>query len=110
MHYFNYINALHGFSKNLRGPLFKFMSKIIFFFFTKNTKGRKDFWKVKEGHGQDFTVKQTDTHMLMKLKNTWSFFLLYVLSKSTPPPPKKKHHLWLYSYPFFFLFFLGEKI
>ena len=27
----NYINVLHGFSKNLRGALFKFMSKIIFF-------------------------------------------------------------------------------
>ena len=62
MHYFNYINALHGFSKNLRGPLFKFMSKIIIIFFTKNTKGRKDFWKVKEGHGQDFTVKQRHPH------------------------------------------------
>ena len=28
----NYINVLHGFSKNLRGALFKFMSKIIFFY------------------------------------------------------------------------------
>ena len=37
----NYINVLHGFSKNLRGALFKFMSKIIFF--TKNTRGWEDF-------------------------------------------------------------------
>ena len=45
MHYFNYINALHGFSKNLRGPLFKFMSKIFFFFLPKIQKGGRIFGK-----------------------------------------------------------------
>ena len=46
MHYFNYINALHGFSKNLRGPLFKFMSKIIIIFFLpKIQKGGRIFEK-----------------------------------------------------------------
>ena len=49
MHYFNYINALHGFSKNLRGPLFKFMSKIFFFFFYQKYKREEGFLKSEGG-------------------------------------------------------------
>ena len=40
----NYINALHVFCKNLRGPLLEFMSKIKYFY--QNYK-REDFLKVK---------------------------------------------------------------
>ena len=39
----NYINALHVFSKNLRGPLLEFMSKIKYFY--QNYKRERIFEK-----------------------------------------------------------------
>ena len=40
---------LHAFNKNLGGLLFKFISKL-HFFFTENIRGRRDFQKSGGGH------------------------------------------------------------
>ena len=45
MHYFNYINALHGFSKNLRGHYLNLCPKLLLFFLPKIQKGGRIFEK-----------------------------------------------------------------
>ena len=49
----NYINAIHVFSKNIRGQLLKFMSKIIYIYIYKIKKYKREggFLESQRGHG-----------------------------------------------------------
>ena len=46
----NYINAIHVFSKNIRGQLLKFMSKIIYIYKIKKYKREGGFLESQRGH------------------------------------------------------------